>query len=113
MNMTAIRKTRKSVKAKKKVKFLNFAIGVTLCTGIVFLFCSLFLRSYNNELSTRAQEISSQIAVLETQNDAVRIDIQTLGNYNRVEEIAAADGMSMNPNNIITISAGSSSTDGE
>lgn len=87
---------------------LNFAIGLTLGSGLVFLLCSLFLRSYNNELSTKAQEISSQIAVLETQNDAVRIDIQTLGNYNRVEEIAAADGMSMNPNNIITISAGSS-----
>lgn len=106
--MTAIRKTRKSVRARRKVKMLNFAIGLTLGSGLVFLLCSLFLRSYNNELSTKAQEISSQIAVLETQNDAVRIDIQTLGNYNRVEEIAAADGMSMNPNNIITISAGSS-----
>ena len=106
--MATIRKKGKSAKARRNERMLNFTLKVTLISGIVFLGSSLFLRSYNNRLSTEAQDISSKIAVLETQNDAVRIDIQTLGNYNRVESITSEDGMTMNPDNIITISAGDS-----
>ena len=106
--MATIRKKGKSAAARRNAKMLNITLKVTLVSGLLFLGSSLFLRSYNNRLSTEAQDISSKIAVLETQNDAVRIDIQTLGNYNRVESITSEEGMTMNPNNIITISAGNS-----
>lgn len=108
----AVKKMRRSQKRRAQHNALNVMIAVLFVSGFFFLISSLFLRNFNNDLSTQAQEISSKIAVLETQNDAVRIDIQTLGNYNRVEGIASEDGMKMDPNNIITISAGASS-DGE
>ena len=108
----AVRNIRRSQKRKVKCNMVNISIIACMLVGGCFLISSLLLRNFNNKLSTQAQEISSKIAVLETQNDAVRIDIQTLGNYNRVEGIASEDGMKMDPNNIITISAGASS-DGE
>ena len=71
---------------------------------------ALFLRSYNNSLSTQKQAIDSQIATLQTSNDAVKVEIQTLSTRDRVETIASDNGLSLNQNNIITVTT---SGDGE
>lgn len=103
--------TKKRIKKKRRINLFGFSLVVFFMSAILSLFCTLFLRSYNNSLSTQKQSIDSQIATIETQNDAVKVEIQTLSSSDRVDEIAAGDGMSRNQSNIITIS--DSSQDGE
>lgn len=103
--------TKKRIKKKRRINLVGFSTVVFFMSTFLSLFCTLFLRSYNNSLSTQKQSIDSQIATIETQNDAVKVEIQTLSSSDRVDEIAAGDGMSRNQSNIITIS--DSSQDGE
>ena len=56
--MATIRKKGKSAAARRNAKMLNITLKVTLVSGLLFLGSSLFLRSYNNRLSTEAQDIS-------------------------------------------------------
>lgn len=102
---------RKKKKHRKHFSFARFAILLFLFSGILYLGSSLFLRSYNNTLSTKKQSIDSQIATIETQNDAVQVEIQTLSSSDRVDQIAANSGMSRNQGNVTTIKG--STADGE
>lgn len=101
------------VKKAKKRKFdvLRLSMTVFFLSLSAALLSTLFLRSYNNELSTKKQKIDSQIATIQTQNDAVKVEIQTLSSSDRVDEIALGDGMSRNQSNVTTITDGSQ--DGE
>ncbi|MBQ3461396.1 MAG: hypothetical protein IKG53_10545 [Solobacterium sp.] len=102
----------KRKKGKKSLRILTFSVTLFLFSALLYLASSLFLRSYNNELSARKQEITSQIAVLETQNDAIEVEISQLASAERVDDIAANNGMSRNQDAIITITS-DSSEDGE
>ena len=105
------------VKITKKKKRRTFRLGrftlvvFSICVGL-YLAASLFLRSYNNSLSTRIQEIETQIAAIELQNDAVRVEISQLSSADRVDEIAANNGLTNNQDNVVTITE-SDSEDGE
>ena len=104
MKKTANRKTRKT-KATKRVRVETLSIFVLLISSFLYVSTSLFLRSYNNSLSTKTQEISAKISTLQTQND----DINTLSKRDRVNQIASGDGMTSDSNNVISISATTSS----
>lgn len=95
----------KRKKGKKSLKTLTFSVTLFLFSALLYLASSLFLRSYNNELSSRKQQITSEIAVLETQNDAIEVEISRLASAERVDEIAANNGMTRNQDAIITISS--------
>ena len=99
-------------KGKKKLNLLSFAVLLFGFSAFLYLGSSLFLRSYNNELSSRRQQINSEIAVLETQNDAIEVEISQLASAERVDEIAANNGMTRNQDAIVTITS-DSSEDGE
>ena len=99
-------------KGKKKLNLLSFAVLLFGFSAFLYLGSSLFLRSYNNELSSRKQQINSEIAVLETQNDAIEVEISQLASAERVDEIAANNGMTRNQDAIVTITS-DSSEDGE
>lgn len=103
--MQKIRKTRKTARRRRKLNLFNFSMVLLVAAGLAYLCSSLFLRSYNNELSTRIQQRNSETAVLQTQNDAVAVDIQTLEKKERVDQIASSDGMTSDSNSVITISA--------
>ncbi|MBR2594824.1 MAG: hypothetical protein IKE06_00695 [Solobacterium sp.] len=100
-----VRKRRK----KKKIVLTHFAAFMFVVSSLSYLGSSLFLRTYNNSLSSRKQEIDSQIAELETQNDAVRVVIQTLSARDRVDSIASENGLTLDQDNIITITAANDS----
>lgn len=108
MKKTANRKTRKT-KATKRVRVETLSIFVLLISSFLYVATSLFLRSYNNSLSTKTQEISAKISTLQTQNDAMQVDINTLSKRDRVNQIASGDGMTSDSNNVISISATTSS----
>lgn len=96
-----MKKTKKHV--KRTIRWDRLAVIMFMLTGAMYLACSLFLRSYNNSLSAQKQEIESQIAVLETQNAAIRVDINTLSTSERVTRMTQDSGLKMDQNNIITI----------
>ncbi|MBR4446105.1 MAG: hypothetical protein IKS37_09475 [Solobacterium sp.] len=93
---------------KRNIRWDRLAVIMFVLTGAAYLACSLFLRSYNNNLSAKKQEIDSQIATLETQNAAIRVDINTLSTSERVMRMTEGTGLKMDQNNIITIYAGNS-----
>ena len=102
---------RKKKKHRKHFSFMRFAVLLFFFSAILYLGSALFLRSYNNSLSTKKQSIDAQIATVETQNDAVQVEIQTLSSSDRVDQIAANNGMSRNQSNVTTIEK--STADGE
>ena len=103
-------KTTNKRRKRRVLKIQNLAAFMLLVSTMVYLFSSLFLRSYNNTLSTRKQEIEAEIASIELQNDALNVEISQLTSTERVDEIAANSGLTRNQNNIITIT---SDDDGE
>lgn len=96
---------------RKSLKLLNFTITLFLFSITLYLVSSLFLRSYNNSLSTQKQEILAEIKQIEIQNDALDVEIAQLTSTERVEAIAANNGLSRNQDNVVTI--GTNSEDGE
>ncbi len=96
-------------KKKKRIKLLNFSVTFFLVSSILFLGSTLFLRTYNNSLSSKKQEIEAKITELQVANDAVAVEVNTLNNRERVNTIAADKGLSLDQNNIITITK----TDGD
>ena len=97
------RNTDRNRKTKRRINLLKLSSALFLFSGILYLFSAIFLRSYNNSLSTRTQSISSDIVTMQAQNDALQVDIETLSSSDRVEGIAASNGMSRNQDSIITI----------
>lgn len=96
-------------KKKKKLKLLNFSVVFFMLSAILYLGSTLFLRTYNNSLSSKKQEIEAKISELKVSNDALAVEVNTLNNRERVNTIAADKGLSLDQNNIITITK----TDGD
>lgn len=96
-------------KRKKKLKLPFFTAALFFVSVMSYLASVLFLRTYNNSLSSQSQEIMAKINELQVQNDAVAVEVNTLNNRERVNSIAADNGLSLEQNNIITITK----TDGE
>ena len=94
-----VRRKRKT----RRIKLHGFTVILFFISTTLYLLSSLFLRSYNNNLSTMAQEINEQIAVIELQNDAVRVEINQLASSDRIDQIASANGLNNNQDSIITI----------
>jgi cell division protein FtsL len=98
-------------KKKKTLRLESFTAVFVLFSAMLYLLSALFLRSYNNLLSTQTQEINDQIAALTLQNDALKLENKELASSERVDEIAANSGLTRNQENIITIT--SEDIDGE
>ena len=96
---------RKKIVRRRKRRFglSRFATTFLLISAIAYVASALFLLSYNNNLSTKKQQIDAQIAQLQVQNDAVAVEVNTLNNRDRVNAIAGDDGLSMDQSNIVTI----------
>ncbi len=88
---------------KKSLKLVNFTFFCFMVSVICYLVSALFLRSFNNSLSTQCQELETEISTLETQNEAVAVEVNTLNSKDRVSSIAEEDGLSLNQDNIVTI----------
>ncbi|MCI5773874.1 MAG: hypothetical protein MR210_04860 [Erysipelotrichaceae bacterium] len=91
---------------KRSIKLQVFSLFMLSLSCIAYLLTSLFLRSYNNSLSTQKQQLESQIAALEVENDAIKVTIQNLSTRDRVVSIANDAGLTMNQSNIVTITEG-------
>ena len=101
-------KPKRNTVKRRHLNILKLSVLLFVFSGFLFLMTSIFLRTYNNSLSTKAQSINSDIATLQTQNDALQVDIEKLSSSDRVEGIAASNGMTRNQDAIITITDSSS-----
>ncbi len=105
--MTQIAVSMPKTKTRKKtMAFPLIYKGVFLFTAfaiVVWLFSTLFLRSYNINLSMQQQQIASKISALQVENDAIRVEIQSLNSRERVTNIASDAGLEVNQNNIVTV----------
>ena len=104
-------KGTKKRKAKRSIALLNFSIVLFGFSVLLYLTSALFLRSYNNSLSSKAQGLSQEIALLQRQNDAVQVEIAQLTSSGRIDEIAANNGLSRNAANVISITNGTENGD--
>lgn len=91
---------------KRNIKLQVFSLFMLSLSSVLYLGTSLFVRSYNNSLSTQKQQLESQIAALEVENDAIKVTIQNLSTRDRVVSIANDAGLTMNQSNIVTITEG-------
>ena len=92
---------------KRKIKLERIAILLFMITGIIYLASSLFLQSHNNDLSIKIQSANDIISVTKGENEVLKISIFSLSSNDRVHDIAKESGLSLNQNNIISISSSS------
>lgn len=64
---------------------------------------AIFLRAYQASLSVQIQKTQRQIVALSNEQEALSVDIQRLGNYNRIVSIAHQEGYESVNQNVITI----------
>lgn len=93
----------RTIKKKRRFALENFTALLLGVSVIIYLACSLFVKTYSNTLSTQKQAIENQITTLQTQNDALESDIRTLTAKDRVDSIAASDGLALQQDNITAI----------
>lgn len=96
------RKTKRNQTVKMPL-FYRFGMVLFAFSLVLWLGCSLFLRSYNINLSMEQQEIQSKISSLQVENDAMKVEIQALNSRERVTNIAEDAGLATNQNNIVTV----------
>ena len=92
------------MKILKRIKYNRLLSLFTFLSFTLYLFTCLFLQSYNNDLSMQLQSIKGDIVTIQDTNNSLKINIQSLSSNNRVQHIAGEAGLSLNQNNIISIS---------
>ena len=111
--MARIVKTNKPQKRRGKINFFNLSIVILSICSFVYLMSALFLRTYNNSLTSEIQETQKEISLLEMQNESINLEIARLASMDGVDEIASNNGLSRNTDNIIRIEVEESSGEGE
>ena len=92
------------MKILRRIRYVRVLGIIAIMSSALYITSSLLLQSYNNDLSMQIQSIKNDITTIQETNDALKINIQSLSSNNRVQEIANDAGLSLNQNNIISIS---------
>ena len=96
----------KIIRKKRTLRIERVAVALFVLACGLSLASSLFLRSFNNSLSMQVQKIESEIAALETENEAAQVAIQNLSTKDRVLSVATEEGLTINSVNVVTIAVG-------
>ena len=96
----------KIIRKKRTLRIERVAIVLFVFACGLSLVSSLFLRSYNNSLSMQVQKMETEIAKLETANEAAQVAIQNLSTKDRVLTVATEEGLTMKSVNVVTIAGG-------
>lgn len=90
-------------KTRKTNRFNQFAVVIFTIAIIAQVGVSLFIGTYNTNLTMEIQNMSSQISTLKEENEKITIQISSLENKDRVYEIADTAGLDQNQDNVISI----------
>ncbi len=94
------RKVKKQLKMSKFERFLyTFAVFLLLASPISIVFSKATLAKVNFEVEKEKQQIQIQ----ERTNEGISMTIDELASLTKIQEVAEAQGLSYNNNNIKTI----------
>lgn len=96
--MAKIRKRKRKTNKLEKFAVLFFTIAIIVATAT-----SLFVGTYNTNLTMEIQNMNNQIASLKSDNEKITIEISSLENKERVYTVASDAGLDQNQENIISI----------
>lgn len=95
----------KVVKRKRrKLSLIGFSIIFLTASLIAWLLTSLFINTTNSSLTIKIQKMNEEIASIKSENQNLNIEIQTLGNKDRVYVIAQESNMLLDNSNVISVS---------
>lgn len=90
-------------KTRKTNRFNQFCVIMFTIAIIVQVGVSLFVGTYNTNLTMEIQNMSNQISTLKESNEKITIEISSLENKDRVYEVAQTAGLDQNQDNVISI----------
>ena len=88
---------------KRKLALERISVLIFSTSVFMFLLSSIFLRNYNNSLTIEIQRNNKEIETIVSENDNIKVNIQTLSTKDRIYEIANESGLDINQENIISI----------
>ena len=88
---------------RKTNKLGRFAVLIFTLSLITLLATSLFVGTYNTNLTMEIQNMTSQIDSLKAENEKINIEISSLENKDRVYAVANDAGLDQNQDNIVSI----------
>ena len=88
---------------RRRLTFEGFAVLTFTFSLVVFLISSLFINTMNNSLSVKVQKLNDELTVLSAENEDLTFTISSLENKDYVYSIAQANNLSLNQENIISI----------
>ena len=88
---------------RKTNKLGRFAVLIFTLSLISLLATSLFVGTYNTNLTMEIQNMTSQIDSLKAENEKINIEISSLENKDRVYAVANDAGLDQNQDNIVSI----------
>lgn len=90
-------------KVRKTNRFNQFAVIFFSIALIAQVGVSLFIGTYNTNLTMEIQNMSNEISTLKEENEKITIQISSLENKDRVYEVATTAGLDQNQDNVISI----------
>lgn len=90
-------------KTRKTNRFNQFCVIMFTIAIIAQVGVSLFVGTYNTNLTMEIQNMSNQISTLKENNEKITIEISSLENKDRVYEVAQTAGLDQNQDNVISI----------
>ncbi len=90
-------------KQRRRPTILLRGIIMLVFVLIVYMFTAIYLKQYNNQLAVSIQTTERNIAVLSTQKEALKVEIDKLATKTKVVDAINGEEMSHNKENIVYI----------
>ena len=88
---------------KKKAKLIGMTVLLAAASTCSYLFSALWMKSNNNQLAKEIQMYEKLIADIQKDNTTIYYEVTELSDRGRIMDIAEDAGLSINPNQVITI----------
>ena len=83
---------------------MNPCFKVLIVSFVIFFLTRTVLGSYNVTLNIKYQENQERIRELIKESETLLLDVQNLGNYDRIKTITDNSDMRFNDNNVVNVS---------
>ena len=93
-------------KKRRRLKIEGLATLVFVFAIFASLVSSLFIRSINNSLTMKIEDMNKETAALKLENDKINLEIQNLISKDRVYDIATEAGLTQNQDNVVNVVKG-------
>ena len=94
--------TRRKIK-RKKAKLTVMTVLLSVLSTCSYLFSALYMKANNNQLAKEIQMYERMIADIQKDNTTIYYEVTELSDRGRIMDIAEDAGLSINPNQVITI----------